>query len=346
MIKARRLRPGDTVAAVSLSWGGPGATPHRYQAGKRQLMEEFGVNVVETPNALRDADWIRRNPRARADDLMGAFADPAIHGIISAIGGDESIRILPFLDPAVIRAHPKVFVGYSDTTVTHLACFAAGLCTFYGPAIMAGFGENAGMHRYLVDSVRRTMFSAEPPGRIAPNPDGWTIEWLDWAIPENQDRMRKLLPSIPWRFIGGSAPATGRLIGGCVEVLEWLRGTPVWPAPYEFDGAILFIETSEEGVPPRFVARELRTLAAMGILQRLSGLIIGRPGGVSVEKFGEYDQAVLDVVHDEAELRDLAIVTHMDFGHTDPMFVLPYGVTARIDPIAQTFEILEAGVID
>jgi muramoyltetrapeptide carboxypeptidase LdcA involved in peptidoglycan recycling len=346
MIKARRLRAGDTVAAVSLSWGGPGAIPHRYQAGKRQLMEVFGVRVLETPHALREPAWLRRNPQARADDLMGAFADPAIHGIISTIGGEESIRLVPFLDAAVIRANPKVFVGYSDTTVTHLACFSAGLCTFYGPAIMAGFAENAGMHPYMTDAVRRTMFTTEPPGLITPNRDGWTVEHLEWKDPENQTRPRSLQTARPWRFISGHAPATGHLIGGCLEVLAWLRGTPVWPKADAFDGAILFIETSEEGVPPLYVARELRTLAAMGILQRLSGLIVGRPGGnVPIEKFGAYDDAVLEVVHDEAELRELAVVTQMDFGHTDPIFVLPYGVTARIDPAAQTFAILEAGVV-
>ena len=107
-------------------------------------MEQFGVTVVETPHALGDPDWLRRNPQARADDLLGAFADPAIRGIISTIGGEESIRLLPFLDLAVIRANPKVFLGYSDTTVAHLACFSAGLCSFYGPAIMTGFAENGG----------------------------------------------------------------------------------------------------------------------------------------------------------------------------------------------------------
>ena len=74
---------------------------------------------------------------------------------------------------------------------------------------------------------------------------------------------------------------------------------------------------------------------------------MGRLGGsVPVQQFVEYDQAVLEVVHGEAGLFELAVVTHMDFGHTDPMFVLPYGVAARIDPAAQTFEILEAGVVD
>ena len=74
---------------------------------------------------------------------------------------------------------------------------------------------------------------------------------------------------------------------------------------------------------------------------------MGRPGGsVPVQQFVEYDQAVLEVVHGEAGLFELAVVTQMDFGHTDPMFVLPYGVAARIDPAAQTFEILEPGVVD
>lgn len=310
-------------------------------------MEEFGLVVVETPHALREPDWLRRNPQARADDLMGAFADPAIRGIISTIGGDESIRLLPFLDPAVIRANPKVFLGYSDTTVAHLACFSAGLCSFYGPAIMAGFAENGGMFSYMTEAVRQTLFSAKPPGLIAPNRDGWTVERLEWADPANQARARSREPSTPWRFISGRSPATGRLVGGCLEVLAWLRGTTVWPTEDAFRGAILFIETSEEGAPPHFVTRELRTLAAMGILQRLSGLLVGRPGGgVPVHRFDEYDRAVLEVVHDEAGLHDLAVVTQMDFGHTDPMFVLPYGVLARVDPAAQTFEILESGVVD
>ncbi|MDE0228332.1 MAG: LD-carboxypeptidase, partial [Spirochaetaceae bacterium] len=81
-------------AAVSLSWGGPGAFPHRYAAGKRQFEQEFGVAVTETAHALREPDWLARNPRARADDLMAAFADPNVDGIIATIGGDDSIRLL------------------------------------------------------------------------------------------------------------------------------------------------------------------------------------------------------------------------------------------------------------
>jgi muramoyltetrapeptide carboxypeptidase LdcA involved in peptidoglycan recycling len=345
MLKPRKLCPGDRLAAVSLSWGGPGKHPHRYGAGKRQLEEEFGVELVEMRHTLRDPGWLHRNPQARADDLMQAFADSSVQGIVSTIGGDDSIRLLPFLDLEVIRSNPKVFLGYSDTTVTHWACFRAGLVSFYGPSVMAGFAENAGMFSYMVDSVRRTLFRAEPVGVVEPNPDGWTVEHLDWAVPEHQNRPRKLNPHLPWRFLQGSGRVQGHLLGGCLEVMEFLRGTAVWPEPAAWQNAILFFETSEEAPPPTTVIRALRSYAAMGVLERLAGILMGRPGGgVPVEDFQRYDDAVLQVVAEEQGLTHLPIVTRMDFGHTDPMFMLPYGVRAEIDCESQRFAILESGV--
>lgn len=203
MVKPPKLQPGDRVATVSLSWGGPGTFLHRYEAGKRQLQDEFGLVVVEMPHTLREATWLADHPRARADDLMRAFADPSIKAIISTIGGDDSIRILPYLDLGTIRSNPKVFLGYSDTTISHMACLKAGLVSFYGPAIMAGFAENGGLFSYMVNSVRQTLFSSAPIGEIPPNSDGWTVEILDWAEPENQSRRRKLNPSQGWKLLLG-----------------------------------------------------------------------------------------------------------------------------------------------
>lgn len=347
MIKPARLHPGDKVAAISLSWGGPGAILHRYQAGKQQLQEEFGLEVVETPHALAEPGWLQRHPQARAEDLMRAFADPSIKAIVSTIGGDDSIRLLPYLDLAVIQANPKIFMGYSDTTVTHLACFKAGLVSFYGPAIMAGFAENGGMLPYMVNSVRRTLFSSEPAGPIEPNTEGWTVEVLDWAVPENQSQRRKLQPSQGWQFLQGAGVRRGRLIGGCLEVLDWLRGTELWPEPQAWDNAILFLETSEEAPPPSTVLYSLRTFAALGILKRLAGLLFGRPGGqIAPAQFKEYDRVLRQVVTEEEGLDGLPIISHMDFGHTDPMFVLPYGVQAEINCDRKRFAILESAVTD
>lgn len=346
MIKPRKLEKGQKVAAVSLSWGGPGAFPDRYEAGKRQFMAEFGLEVVETAHALRDPAWLAGNPQARADDLMAAFADPSIAGIISTIGGDDSIRLLRYLDLAVIRQNPKVFMGHSDTTVSHLACYQAGLVSFYGPPFMLGFAENGGMFPYMVESVRRTLFAAEAVGPVRPNEDGWTVELLPWTNPENQERRRQLNPSGGWRWLQGSGVVEGHLLGGCLDVLEFLRGTAVWPDLAAWEGAILFLETSEDAPPPLAVTYALRSYAAMGILEKITGILFGRPGGgVPEGQFDEYDEAVLQVVTGEEGLAHLPVVTRMDFGHTDPVFVLPYGVTARLDCERKQFSIVESGVV-
>ena len=347
LIKPQKLNPGDKVAAVSLSWGGPGALPARYQAGVRQLEEAFGVQVVEMAHTLAEPDWLRTHPQARAEDLMQAFSDPQINAIISSIGGDDSIRILPFLDLDIIHGNPKIFLGYSDSTITHFACLKAGLGSFYGPSIMAGFGENGGLFPYMVDSMRRTLFESQPIGLLSPNKDSWTDELLDWGDPANQSIPRKRQPCTGWKFLQGRGMHSGRLIGGCLEVLDWLRGTDYWPSEEEWEDTILFIETSEEAPPPLAVERMLRSLAALGVLKRIHGLLVGRPGGqVPRERFTKYDQAILNIVAGEEGLTDIPIITNMDFGHTDPMLLLPNGAQTRIDCEQQTVEIVENAVSD
>jgi muramoyltetrapeptide carboxypeptidase LdcA involved in peptidoglycan recycling len=342
MIKPPKLNPGDKIATVSLSWGGPSIFPHRYQAGVRQLQEEFGLKVVEMPHTLKHANWLAHDPKARADDLMQAFADPSIRGIFATIGGEDSIRLLPFIDYDVIRHHPKIFLGYSDTTISHLICYKAGLVSFYGPCIMVEFAENCGMFPYVVQSLRRTLFSSNIIGEVKPS-EGWVFEGPDWADPANQQVRRKLNPPTGWRFLQGSGIHRGHLVGGCIEVLDWARGTEIFPDDWQ--DAILFLETSEEAPSPEYLTRTLRVLAAMGVLSKLSGILFGRPGGsLPPGKFEEYDRALLQVVKEEQELTDLPIITHMDFGHTSPMFVLPYGVQAEMDMDHQCFSILENAV--
>lgn len=339
-----RLHRGDTVASVSLSWGGPACFPKRYAMGKQVLVERFGLNVVEMPHALREPAWLRANPQARADDLMQAFADPSIRAVISTIGGEDSIRLLRHLDFDLLRAHPTIFLGYSDSTVSHWALHHAGIVSFYGPAVMAGFAESGGPFGYTMAAVERLLFHAEPAGVIAPSTGGWTAQREDWAAPAPH-QPRRLRPAMPWRWLQGEGVVEGRLIGGCLEVVEFLRGSAVWPSPAQWDGAILFLETSEEAPAPAVLARALRSLAAMDCLSRLSALLFGRPGGdVDPARFADYDAALLTVIRDEEGLAQLPIITGMDFGHTDPMCVLPIGGLARIDCARQTVELIEAAV--
>jgi len=345
MIKPPRLKPGDKVATVSLSWGGPSIFPHRYQAGVRQFEAEFGLEVFEMPHTLKDADWLARNPKARAADLMQAFSDPSIKGIITTIGGDDSMRMLPYVDLNIIRNNPKVFMGYSDATISHMLCYKAGLVSFYGPTIMAGFAENGGLFPYMMKSVQRSLFQTDVIGVIEPNADGWTVERLEWGEPANQEKKRALNPCTGWKYPQGKGIHRGHLLGGCIEVLDWLRGTELWPASEIWQDAILFLETSEEAPPPTNIKYMLRAFAALGVLKCLSGILFGRPGGnFPIERFEEYDQVILQVVRDEEGLDDLPIITNIDFGHTDPMFVIPYGIHAELDCENQRFSILENAV--
>ena len=168
LINPKKLKRGDTVATVSLSSGSAGDFVHRYKLGVSRLENGFGLHVIPTPNSLEDSKWLYDNPRARADDLMWAFENNEVHGIISNIGGEESIRILPYIDYETITSNPKVFMGFSDTTVTHLICLHAGLSTFYGTSVLCEFSENINIHPYTKNAIEKALFNDGSIGLINP----------------------------------------------------------------------------------------------------------------------------------------------------------------------------------
>ncbi len=137
MIKPKKLVKGDKVAIISLSSGLLGEPYMTYQRDlifKR--LNEFGLEVVLTPNSLKGREFIEKNPQARAEDLKWAFRDDSIKGIICAIGGIDTYKTVPFLldDESFInnvKNNPKVFIGYSDTTSNHLMFHRIGLTTYY-----------------------------------------------------------------------------------------------------------------------------------------------------------------------------------------------------------------------
>ena len=319
MIKPKKLNIGDKIATISLSWGGAGEILHRYNIGKKHIQENFGLEVIETKNALKSADWIYKNPKARAEDLMEALEDKSIKAIISNIGGEDSIRTLPFIDVEVIKRNPKIFIGFSDTTVTHFCFYKAGVTSFYGTSTLVGFAENNGMHPYQINDSKRTLFSAKPIGTINQNKNGWTSQHLDWADRKNQLITRKLEPSTPWRFLQGNGKVEGQLLGGCIDVLEYLKATDFWVSAENWKGKIMFLETSEVIMTPTNFRWIIRNYAASGILKRIKGLILGRPHDNTFWK--EYDDILLQVIRDEEGLKYLPIITGMDFGHTCPTWL-------------------------
>jgi len=342
-VKPPRLAPGDTVAAVSLSSGLASLFPHRYEAGKRQFEEAFGVRVVDAPHALEDDAWLRRNPEARADDLRWALTNPEVKGMISTIGGDDSVRLLPHLDPQLIRANPKVMMGFSDTTITLTAFLNAGVVAFHGPAFMTDLAENGGIVPTVEQSIRQTLFDAQPaPWQAAPS---WTEEFLDWSDPANQARPRRFEANPGWRWLQGEGPVEGHVIGGSVEVLELLKGTPWWPRRELWQSAVLMLETTEEVPTPSMVERFVRNYGHQGILSEIAGMLLARPMGYTAEHIDELERRVREVLA-EFGREEMPLVTGLDTGHTSPHVVVPLGCRVRVDPTSRTITSLEPAVAD
>ena len=192
MIKPKKLKKGDKVAIVSLSSGlaGEEMFRHRYELGKKRL-EQLGFNVVTMKNALKGIEYLYNHPEKRAEDFMDAILDKDIKGIICNIGGDDTIRLLPYIDFKTIANNPKVFMGYSDTTINHFMMQKAGVVSYYGPAVMTDFAENNNMHTYTLKYINEVLLENRED-IVIKSSDKWTSEYLDWAIEENDNIARKM----------------------------------------------------------------------------------------------------------------------------------------------------------
>ena len=192
MIKPKKLKKGDKVAIVSLSSGlaGEEMFRHRYELGKKRL-EQLGFNVVTMKNALKGIEYLYNHPEKRAEDFMEAILDKDIKGIICNIGGDDTIRLLPYIDFEAIANNPKVFMGYSDTTINHYMMQKAGVVSYYGPAVMTDFAENNNMHTYTLKYINEVLLENRED-IVIKSSDKWTSEYLDWAIEENDNISRKM----------------------------------------------------------------------------------------------------------------------------------------------------------
>lgn len=344
MIKPKRLKRGDRIAIVSLSWGGLGdeATIHKYYIAKERLENDFGLEVKCMPHALKGSEFVAANPRLRAQDLMEAFIDPSISAVFSAIGGDDSIRIFPYIDLNVIRNHPKIFMGYSDTTISHFMMHKAGLCSFYGPSVMCEFGEYVKMFDYTRKAVEDILFGTWKEYDLLPSPE-WTDDYIIWQESNIHTPHRMKKDQHGYEVLNGNGVVRGHLLGGCIDVFMMISGTAIWPALDEWSGAILFFETSEEKPSPDFIVYMLRNLAAQGILKVINGIIVGKPKDETY--YEEYKDAIKQVIVREEQLTGLPIIYNINIGHAKPIGILPYGIETELDCGNKTIRFLESPTI-
>lgn len=331
MIKPKKLKKGDKVAIVSLSSGSAGEElfRHRYELGKKRLEEEFGLIVVTMENALKGIEYVKKHPEKRAKDLMNAFKDKSISAIICNIGGDDTIRLLPYIDFDIIKNNPKIFMGYSDTTVNHFMMYKAGLVSYYGPSVMCEFAENKEMHNYTKRYIKEVLFDNKENITIESSPE-WTSEFLDWCIESNDEISRKMLKEEHgYEILQGKGKIEGTLLGGCLDVFQMFIGTSIWPDKEEWKDKILYLETSEDKIEPSFIEYFLRNLIAQGIIDVISGIVVGKPKDEMY--YDEYKEVYKRMISEEANRPDLPILYNFNIGHAAPICILPNGIKVKID---------------
>jgi muramoyltetrapeptide carboxypeptidase LdcA involved in peptidoglycan recycling len=338
-VRPRRLAPGHAVAVLSPSWGGPHAFPHVFDHGLA-VLRDWGLEVREYPSTRASASRLWADPRLRANDLNAAFADPTVRAIVASIGGDDSVRLLPLLDEAVIAANPKVVLGFSDTTTLLALVRRLGVVAFHGPSVMAGLSQVAELPPAFGRHVREILF--EPAATYAyPAFETFSEGYPDWGDPDAVGRVNAPRPDNGWHVLQGSGRVTGELFGGCLEVLDWIRGSRAWPNRDDWTGRLLFIEPSEDKPGPLQVGRILRSFGALGVFDHVAGVLVGRARDHSPDEVAALEAAIVGIIAGELGWTDLPIVANLPFGHTDPQWVLPIGVRAELDVDARMLTLVE-----
>ena len=338
-----RLKPGDKVAIVSPSAGLPHLFPWVYEQGLNRIKEEFNLQPVEFPTARQSPEYLSKNPKARAEDINAAYADPSIKAVIATVGGNDQIRILPHLDKELISANPKIFMGYSDCTNLHLILWSLGLISYYGGAVMTQFAMGGGMQEYTIHSIQKALFS-HSIGEVHAAPE-WSDVDLDWADPQNLKKKRPMHKGEGWIWHNNRKQVIqGKLWGGCLEVLDLHLSVGRYLPRFELlNDTILFVETSEEMPSEGFVYRFFTALAELGILKKFKAILMAYPKAQFCGKqppegrdafILNQQNAVKSALRDYEA--DIPVVFNMNFGHTDPQMIIPSGGMVSIDCAQKT----------
>lgn len=335
LTKPPKLKMGDKIATISPCWGIAGERNvfWKYEIG-RQRLQDMGLEVLAAPNSMKGDAYLQHNPKARAEDILWAFENKAIKAIIANIGGNDSEKVLPYLNVDVIKNNSKILIGYSDVLNLHLFCYKAGLSTFYGPNLLPIIAETPDFHPYSKHWFEKVLFSSNAIGEIEPA--------KTFSCDENnytdKDYAKHYHNETGYLFLQGSGRSQGRLIGGHTGIRNFIGITPD-----DFAEKVLFIEDIAEFFTPKHLAVFIDWLGSIGALQKLKGLLIGKL--CEYQTFEEHKAALFKTVNEKYGLKDLPIVANMNFGHTSPICILPYGAMAEIDCESQTITITESGVI-
>lgn len=306
-----RLNPGDTVGLVSPSK----ATDHQLDIQiATEVMQALGLKVKVGANLASRRGHLAGSDAERASDLNTMFADKAVKAIICLRGGSGAARILPLLDYNLIKANPKILLGYSDITALHCAINAkTGLVTFHGP------NASGSWNSFHADQFRRLFFQRERMHYQN------VLEAKDELVPRQNRTIT---------INGGKVQ--GELIGGNLTVLTALAGSPYLP---DFNGKILFLEDVEEA--PYRIDRMLSTLKLMGALDKIAGFIFGEC--TDCEPGSGYGWLTMDQIFADY-IKPLNIPAYRGamIGHVKQQFILPVGSRVELDADAGSIRLLHS----
>ena len=304
------LNPGDTIGLVSPS----AATDEPLDLQLAQeAMEALGLKVKVGSHLGARRGHLAGSDAERAGDLNAMFADREVKAIVCARGGSGAARLLPLLDYAAIRRHPKILLGYSDITALHNALLSqAGLVSFHGPI---GIGS---WNSFNADQFRRVFFQREQ------------MEYRNSAVKGDELVQRR---NRTVTITGGKAQ--GELVGGNLSVLVALAGSPYLP---DFRGKILFLEDVSEA--PYRIDRMLSTLRLMGALDQVAGVIFGEC--TECDPGNGYGSLTLPQIFDDY-FKPLKVPAYRGamIGHIRQQFIVPVGGRVEMDADAGTFRMLE-----
>jgi len=303
-IRPFRLRPGDLVGVCAPA----GAFDAERLARGVSELEALGLRVRVSDHASGRRFFTSGPPEARRDDLHALFADDEVRGIVCARGGAGASALLPLLDPALVRDHPKALLGCSDITFLHLFLQRLDQVGLHGPMVAGDLAEGS----YDRPSLRQALFGEGEP------------------YATGAGDLHRLRPG----------RGEGVLLGGCLSILASAAGTP-WALRPAREGTLLFLEDVHER--PYRVDRMLRQLRQAGAFAGLRGVVFGEMKGCAPKPDEGYPLEA--VILDALDGLDVPVALGLPSGHTSlPALTLPLGVRARLACEADggaRFEVLE-----
>lgn len=241
--RGQRLQPGSRVAVIAPS--GP-VPAERYERGRLALSARY--SVAESPGLLSRYGFLAGEDRRRLAELRWALSDPLAGAVLCGRGGYGLLRLLPRLLPLAsdpFAASDATLVGFSDITVLHAVYALRRQVSIHGP-VVTQLGE------LPAADVAALWALLEDPSPPPPIPD---------LQPINDCAQRS------------AAPLHGRLLGGNLEMLSRLCGTPLASALTPGEPVILLLE--EVGEVPYRIDRALTQLALSGALRDVIALVVG-----------------------------------------------------------------------